>query len=96
MQQANTWANVDLDLCHRMALMGHNELNEGTWWWIQVTPDVKERLMIGKIYCWKYMLNECFLNTILSSTVLTLDTCINLQYEDRGLSVDEVLLRWGR
>ena len=28
-QQAITWANVDLDLCHHMAPPGHNELNYG-------------------------------------------------------------------
>ena len=25
-QQAITWANVDLDLCHHMTSLGHNEL----------------------------------------------------------------------
>ena len=28
-QQANTWLNVDTDLCHHMASLGHNELKHG-------------------------------------------------------------------
>ena len=28
-QQANTWFNVDTDLCHHMASLGHNELKHG-------------------------------------------------------------------
>ena len=27
-QQAITWANADLDLCHHMAPLGHNELSD--------------------------------------------------------------------
>ena len=30
-QQAITWANVDPDLCHHMASLGHNELQNGHW-----------------------------------------------------------------
>ena len=27
-QKATIWANVDLDLCHHMELVGRNELNQ--------------------------------------------------------------------
>ena len=30
-QQAITWANVDPDLCHQMAALGHNELTLNVW-----------------------------------------------------------------
>ena len=32
-QQATTWANVDPDLCHHMASLGHNELNSHNHSW---------------------------------------------------------------
>ena len=53
-QQVITWADVDQDLCHHMALLGHNELIESVLhvankWWVRIVPDSDFTLTSNKL-----------------------------------------------
>ena len=46
-QQAITWGNVDPDLCHHMASLGHNEFNATMYFSLLKTSSMQKRLKQG-------------------------------------------------